>query len=58
MHLLFFAIALGMLGIGVGLQAVLTWTTAGLVSWSLFRARKELLLLFRNVSRIDRTEAT
>jgi hypothetical protein len=58
MHLLFFAIALGMLGIGVGLQAVLTWTTAGLVSWSLFRARKELLLLFRNVRRIDRTEAT
>jgi hypothetical protein len=58
MHLLFFAMGLGMLGIGVGLQAVLTWTTAGLVSWSLFRARKELLLLLRNARRIDRAETT
>jgi hypothetical protein len=56
MHLLFFAIALGMLGIGVGFQAVLTWTSAGLVSWSLFRARKELLSLFRSARRIDRAE--
>jgi hypothetical protein len=56
MHLVFFAIALGMLGIGFGPQAVLTWTTAGLVTWSLIRARKELLLLFRNARRISRTE--
>jgi len=48
MHLLFFVISMGMLGIGVGLHAVLTWTTAGLLLWSLFRARTELLSLFRN----------
>jgi haloacid dehalogenase-like hydrolase len=56
MQLLFFAIAVGMLGIGVGLHAVATWTTAGLLSWSLFRARTELLSLFRNAHRIDRGE--
>jgi hypothetical protein len=58
MQLLFFAIAVGMLGIGVGLHAVSTWTTAGLLSWSLFRARTELLSLFRNAHRIGRGETT
>lgn len=54
MHLLFFAIAVGMLGVGVGFHAVTTWTTAALLSWSVFRARTELLSLFRNARRIDR----
>jgi len=54
MHLLFFAIAVSMLGIGVGLPAVATWTTAALAAWSLFRARTELPSLFRNARRIDR----
>ena len=58
MHLLFFTIAIGTLGIGVGLDAVVTWTTAGLVSWSLFRARTELRSLLRNARRIDRAETT
>jgi haloacid dehalogenase-like hydrolase len=57
MHLLFFAIGLAMLGIGVGLQAAFTWATAALVAWSLFRARKELVLLFRNARRLDRPRA-
>ena len=57
MHLLFFATGLGMLGIGFGLKAVFTWTTAALVAWSLFRARKELILLFRNARRLDRLRA-
>jgi hypothetical protein len=56
MHLLFFAIALGMLAIGVGLHAIASWTTAGLAAWSLFRARTELLSLFRNARRIDRPQ--
>jgi hypothetical protein len=56
MQLLFLLVALGMLAIGEGLPPVLSWTTAGLVTWSVFRARKELILILRNAHRIDRAE--
>lgn len=56
MHLLFFTIALGMLAIGVELHAAATRTTAGLLSWSFFRARSEILSIFRDAYRIDRAE--
>jgi haloacid dehalogenase-like hydrolase len=58
MHLLFLAIAVGMLAIGSGLHVVASWTTAGLAAWGLFRARTELLSLFRNARRIDRPHVT
>ena len=54
MRLLFFLILAGLLGAATGGDALFNWTALALLIWCVYRARTELVPLFREVHRIDR----
>ncbi len=51
---LFFVVLCILLIVSQGPAAVLNWTAAAILAWSLFRARHELAAVFRGAHRLDR----
>jgi len=54
-RLLFFSVLLILLALTQGTSALTNWTTAALLGWNLFRARRELYLTVKAAQRLDRT---
>jgi hypothetical protein len=57
-RVLFFVVLAIMLAAAEGWRAVINWTSLGLLLWSLFRARDELVDVVRSAGRIDHPPAT
>ncbi len=55
-RLLFFVVLTVLIACATGVATFLTWSTAALLAWNLFRARHELLKTFRGAVRLDKQE--
>jgi hypothetical protein len=53
-RLMFFLVLALLFMMAVGVSVILNWTTALILSWNLFRARKELPDLLKSAKRIDK----
>jgi hypothetical protein len=53
-RLLFFLVLTVLIAVATGIATFWTWSTAALLVWNLFRARRELVVTFRNAVRLDR----
>lgn len=56
MRLLFFVILALLIGFSSDTTALLNGTTVALLAWNIYRARKELLTVFTDATRIDKNE--
>jgi hypothetical protein len=54
LRLLFFVLLAALFGLTLGAESVLNWSAAALLAWNIFRARRELPLIFRGAVRIDK----
>ena len=55
-RLLFFLVLTGLIALATGIATFWTWSMAALLAWNLFRARNELVVIFRTAVRLDKQQ--